>query len=32
MAQLKEAGFVDIRFIDDRARMFPTVVAQKPMR
>jgi SAM-dependent methyltransferase len=32
MAQLEEAGFVDIRFIDDRACMFPTVVAQKPMR
>ncbi|MDN7182886.1 class I SAM-dependent methyltransferase [Caballeronia sp. SEWSISQ10-4 2] len=32
MAQLGDAGFVDIRFIDDRARMFPTVVAQKPLQ
>jgi len=30
MAQLEHAGFVDITFIDDRARMFPTVVARKP--
>lgn len=29
-AQLEQAGFVDIRFIDDRASMFPTVVARKP--
>ena len=29
-AQLERAGFVDIRFIDDRASMFPTVVARKP--
>jgi SAM-dependent methyltransferase len=29
-AQLEKAGFVNIRFIDDRARMFPTVVAQRP--
>ncbi|PAU63573.1 MULTISPECIES: SAM-dependent methyltransferase [Pseudomonadaceae] len=29
-AQLEEAGFTDIRFIDDRARLFPTVVASKP--
>lgn len=28
--QLDEAGFEDIRFVDDRARMFPTVVARKP--
>ncbi|MCG5078785.1 SAM-dependent methyltransferase [Paraburkholderia tagetis] len=30
--QLEEAGFEDIRFIDDRARMFPTVVARKAER
>jgi SAM-dependent methyltransferase len=30
-AQLEDAGFIDIRFIDDRARMFPTVVARKAM-
>jgi len=30
-SQLREAGFVDIEFIDDRARMFPTVVARKPL-
>ncbi|MGF6812880.1 SAM-dependent methyltransferase [Paraburkholderia sp. Clong3] len=30
LAQLEDAGFADIRFIDDRARMFPTVIAQKP--
>lgn len=29
-AQLERAGFVEIRFIDDRAGMFPTVVARKP--
>ena len=29
-AQLEQAGFADIRFIDDRAGMFPTVVARKP--
>ncbi|WP_429498483.1 SAM-dependent methyltransferase [Robbsia andropogonis] len=29
-AQLENVGFADIRFIDDRARMFPTVIAQKP--
>lgn len=29
-AQLQRAGFVNIRFIDDRARMFPTVIAQRP--
>jgi SAM-dependent methyltransferase len=29
-AQLEQAGFVDIRFIDDRASMFPTVLARKP--
>ncbi len=28
--QLRHAGFVNIRFIDDRARMFPTVIAQRP--
>jgi SAM-dependent methyltransferase len=27
--QLQHAGFVDIRFIDDRARMYPTVTARK---
>lgn len=30
--QLQEAGFEDIRFVDDRARMFPTVVARKAER
>jgi SAM-dependent methyltransferase len=30
MAQLEDVGFAEIRFIDDRARMFPTVVARKP--
>ncbi|HEX7685789.1 MAG TPA: class I SAM-dependent methyltransferase [Trinickia sp.] len=30
--QLEEAGFEDIRFIDDQASMFPTVVAQKAGR
>ena len=29
-AQLEAAGFAQIRFVDDRARMFPTVVAHKP--
>ncbi|MBO4123354.1 SAM-dependent methyltransferase [Cupriavidus gilardii] len=29
-AQLERAGFTDIRFVDDRARMFPTVIARKP--
>lgn len=28
--QLRSAGFIDIRFLDDRARMFPTMVARKP--
>lgn len=28
--QLEEAGFADIRFVDDAARMFPTVVARRP--
>jgi hypothetical protein len=32
MTQLEDAGFVDITFIDDRARMFPTVIARKPSR
>ncbi len=27
--QLQRAGFMNIRFIDDEARMFPTVVAQR---
>ncbi len=27
---LKRAGFTDIRFVDDRARIFPTVIARKP--
>lgn len=27
--QLREAGFTDIKFIYDRAKLFPTVVAQK---
>ncbi|HWW07867.1 class I SAM-dependent methyltransferase [Collimonas sp.] len=30
MAQLVDAGFAEIRFIDDRGCMFPTVVARKP--
>lgn len=30
--QLEEAGFEDVRFIDDQARMFPTVVARKAER
>lgn len=30
--QLEEAGFEDIRFVDDRAGMFPTVVARKAGR
>jgi len=29
--QLENAGFIDIRFFDDRARMFPTVIARKPI-
>ncbi|MGH8779671.1 SAM-dependent methyltransferase [Paraburkholderia sp.] len=29
-AQLEHAGFTDLVFIDDRARMFPTVIARKP--
>ena len=29
--QLEDAGFADIRFINDRARMFPTVIARKPL-
>lgn len=29
-AQLEAAGFVDIAFIDDRARLFPTVLATRP--
>jgi hypothetical protein len=29
-AQLEAAGFTEMTFIDDRARMFPTVVARKP--
>lgn len=29
-AQLERAGFTEMTFIDDRARMFPTVVARKP--
>ncbi|WCM95164.1 methyltransferase domain-containing protein [Acidovorax sp. NCPPB 2350] len=28
--QLEAAGFTDIAFIDDRARLFPTVVARRP--
>ncbi|AEG68453.1 SAM-dependent methyltransferase [Ralstonia solanacearum] len=28
---LQHAGFTNIRFIDDRARMFPTVVARRPL-
>lgn len=31
-AQLEHAGFTDIAFLDDRARMFPTVLARKPAR
>ncbi|KAG0319428.1 hypothetical protein BGZ97_002173 [Linnemannia gamsii] len=31
-AQLEEAGFTDITFIDDRARIMPTVLAQKPLK
>lgn len=30
LEQLHRAGFADIRFIDDRARMFPAVVARRP--
>ncbi|KQR18114.1 MULTISPECIES: SAM-dependent methyltransferase [Xanthomonas] len=30
-AQLESAGFASVRFIDDRASIFPTVIAQKPM-
>ncbi|AXV80958.1 SAM-dependent methyltransferase [Ralstonia solanacearum] len=30
LRQLQHAGFVNIRFIDDRARIFPTVIAQRP--
>ncbi|KVL13694.1 SAM-dependent methyltransferase [Burkholderia sp. MSMB1826] len=30
-SQLSDAGFVDIEFIDDRACLFPTVVARKPL-
>ncbi|MEC5194774.1 hypothetical protein GGR75_001232 [Xanthomonas campestris] len=29
--QLESAGFADVRFIDDRASIFPTVIARKPM-
>lgn len=29
-AQLELAGFTAIKFIDDRARLFPTVIARKP--
>ncbi|CAD7738266.1 hypothetical protein LMG31886_27350 [Xanthomonas hydrangeae] len=29
--QLESAGFTDIRFIDDAASIFPTVIAQKPL-
>ncbi|MBB6258060.1 cyclopropane fatty-acyl-phospholipid synthase-like methyltransferase [Xanthomonas arboricola] len=29
-AQLESAGFTDLRFIDDRAGIFPTVVARRP--
>lgn len=28
--QLEEAGFAEIRFVDDAARMFPTVIAKRP--
>lgn len=31
-AQLEEAGFTDITFIDDRARIMPTVLVQKPLK
>ncbi|MFA0947258.1 SAM-dependent methyltransferase [Xanthomonas fragariae] len=31
LQQLEDAGFSDIRFIDDRTCMFPTVIAQKPL-
>ncbi|WP_439891200.1 SAM-dependent methyltransferase [Ralstonia sp. 25C] len=27
--QLRQVGFADIRFVDDQARMFPTVIARK---
>jgi cyclopropane fatty-acyl-phospholipid synthase-like methyltransferase len=30
-AQLEDAGFVDIRFIDDRASIFPTVLSRRPL-
>ena len=30
-AQLADIGFVNIRFIDDRACMFPTVIANRPL-
>ncbi|RKT98728.1 SAM-dependent methyltransferase [Burkholderia sp. Nafp2/4-1b] len=30
--QLERAGFRDITFFDDRARMFPTVIAHKPTK
>ncbi|NDL63755.1 SAM-dependent methyltransferase [Enterobacteriales bacterium SAP-6] len=30
-AQLEKAGFTGIGFINDRARMFPTVIAHKPL-
>ncbi|MCC4588103.1 class I SAM-dependent methyltransferase [Xanthomonas sp. NCPPB 1067] len=30
--QLESAGFADIRFIDDRASLFPTVIAHKPAK
>jgi SAM-dependent methyltransferase len=29
--QLEDVGFAEIRFIDDRARMFPTVIARKAL-
>lgn len=29
-AQLEAAGFADLRFVDDRLGMFPTVVARRP--
>ncbi|WNL44412.1 methyltransferase domain-containing protein [Dyella sp. BiH032] len=29
-AQLEAAGFTDLRFVDDRLGMFPTVVARRP--
>ncbi|WP_156429336.1 hypothetical protein [Burkholderia sp. TSV86] len=28
--QLERAGIAEIRFVDDRGRMFPAVVARKP--